>query len=399
MSTKFTPQYVLNMLQEVKRLSDQDRFNSTQFKKKYPSFYTFRKILITKGLLRKEKGNEKWISIEPNIIMAKSIVRLYLEHLEKLKEEKPYLIPKKINLKNNTEQILKLKRLEIENAFKRKNPTMSLAKEIRKEGESWKDAQKRASEIVKQKKLLDFNTLTLEELEKITNNKDIISSRGKINVSESELEMLKIKYEQLQEELKRARQGLTNQQIANKCFKQQKEEERKLQAIQNKITNKTPTQKELNLESIIKEKDAEIKRKENENESYKQRIEEVEKGRFIKQSQKELYLEKTIDELRGVIREKTNESNRNESLISNLREKIEAQNEEIYELEDKLMSSSKLSYPDLSSPELDIPEPVFPDTNFEEPIIEDFSTSQEIKPKSSKTYKLFGIPVFSIINK
>jgi hypothetical protein len=314
MSTKFTPQYVLNMLQEVKRLSDQDRFNSTQFKKKYPSFYTFRKILITKGLLRKEKGNEKWISIEPNIIMAKSIVRLYLEHLEKLKEEKPYLIPKKINLKNNTEQILKLKRLEIENAFKRKNPTMSLAKEIRKEGESWKDAQKRASEIVKQKKLLDFNTLTLEELEKITNNKDIISSRGKINVSESELETLKIKYEQLQEELKRARQGLTNQQIANK--------------------------------------------------SYKQRIEEVEKGRFIKQSQKELYLEKTIDELRGVIREKTNESNRNESLISNLREKIEAQNEEISDLQDVLIDNKKKS----STP-------------------------------ASKTYKLFGIPVFSIINK
>lgn len=364
MSTKFTPNYVLNMLQEVKRLSDQDRFNSTQFKKKYPSFYTFRKILITKGLLRKEKGKEKWISIEPNIIMAKSIVRLYVDFLNKLKEERPYTIPKLIKAKNNTEQILKLKRLEIENAFKRKNPTMSLAKEIRKEGESWKDAQKRASEIVKQKKLLDFNTLTLEELEKITNNKDIISSRGKINVSESELEMLKIKYEQLQEELKRVRQGLTNQQIANKCFKQQKEEERKLQAIQNKITNKTPTQKELNLESIIKEKDAEIKRKENENESYKQRIEEVEKGRFIKQSQKELYLEKTIDELRGVIREKTNESNRNESLISNLREKIEAQNEEISDLQDVLIDNKKKS----STP-------------------------------ASRTYKLFGIPVFSINNK
>jgi chromosome segregation ATPase len=181
---------------------------------------------------------------------------------------------------------------------------------------------------------------------------------------------------------------------------------------QDRILNGTDSK------SIIKKLEDELEKtrqrlinQETANLSYKQRIEELEKGRAKKQTEKELYLEKTIDELRGIIREKTNEANgnlieisilnenivektneinRNESLISNLREKIELQKAEIYGLEDKLMSALNLTYPDLSSPEL---------TSQEKMGFENFSTLQGITPKSSKTYKLFGIPVFSINNK
>lgn len=351
MSTKFTPHYVLNMLQEVKRLSDQNKFNSTQFKKTYPSFYTFRKILIDKGLFNKKNGKEKWISIEPNIIMAKSIVRLYLERLEKLKEEKNYTIP-------NTEELLKLKKLQIEKNFKGKNPIMSLAKQIREEGENWNDAISRASKIMKggKSKLIQTRPLTMEETYPIGYAQDF--------------DTLKIKYEQLQEELKETRQSLTNQETANKCFKQQKEEERKLQAIQNKISIETPTQKELNLESIIKEKDAEIKRKENENKSYKQKLKEAERG--INNNVQSLMLR-----------------------VRNLRDVLQEKNDEIKDLQNKLKVYKAREI--MSMPKPSIPEPSIPElATFEREL-----TSQEkmSTPKGSKTYKLFGIPVFSINNK
>jgi hypothetical protein len=347
------------MLQEVKRLSDQNKFNSTQFKKTYPSFYTFRKILINKGLFNKKNGKEKWISIEPNIIMAKSIVRLYLERLEKLKEERNYTIPNLINAKINSEELLKLKKLQIEKNFKGKNPIMFLAKQIRKEGEKWNDAVSRASKIMKggKSKAIQTRPLTMEETYPIAYAQDF--------------ETLKRKYEQLQDELEKTRQRLINQETANL--------------------------------------------------SYKQRIEELEKGRAKKQTEKELYLEKTIDELRGIIREKTNEANgnlieisilnenivektneinRNESLISNLREKIDAQNEEMADLEDRFKDYKKREI--CNKPEPSLPEPFFEYPSLPEPpIFERELTSQEkmSTPKGSKTYKLFGIPVFSINNK
>jgi len=88
MKTKFTPQYVLEMLTKVKNLSDQDNFNSVKFAKSYPSFYSFRKILIEKGLFQKKMNKEKWISIEPNMIMAKAIVTLHAKRLQEAKDKR-----------------------------------------------------------------------------------------------------------------------------------------------------------------------------------------------------------------------------------------------------------------------------------------------------------------------
>jgi hypothetical protein len=87
MKTKFTPQYVLEMLQKVKTLSDLNRFNSAKFVTSYPSFYSFRKILTEKGLFQKKLNKEKWIGIEPNLIMAKAIVELYLKRLKEKKQK------------------------------------------------------------------------------------------------------------------------------------------------------------------------------------------------------------------------------------------------------------------------------------------------------------------------
>lgn len=350
MSTKFTPHYVLNMLQEVKRLSDQNKFNSTEFIKTYPSFYTFRKILINKGLFNKKNGKEKWISIEPNIIMAKSIVRLYLERLEKLKEERNYTIP-------NTEELLKLKKLQIQKNFKGKNPIMSLAKQIREEGEKWNEAVSRASKIMKggKSKVIQTRPPTIEELFPMAYEQDRI-----LNGTDSKSIIKK-----LEDELEKTRQRLINQETANKCFKQQRADEIKLGAIQNKISIETPTQKELNLESIIKEKDAEIKRKENENKSYKQKLKEAEKG--------------INDNVQSLLQR-----------VQNFRNALQEKNNEIKDLENKLKVYNAKSI--MSMPKPSMPEP---------PIFERELTSQEkmTTHKGSKTYKLFGIPVFSINNK
>ena len=169
----------------------------------------------------------------------------------------------------------------------------------------------------------------------------------------------------LEDELEKTRQSLTNQETANKCFKQQKEEERKLQAIQNKISIETPTQKELNLESIIKEKDAEIKRKENENKIYKQKLKEAERG-----------IDDNVQSLMVRVR--------------NLRDALQEKNDEIKYLQNKLKVYKAREI--MSKPEPSIPEP---------PTFERELTSQEKMGtyKGSKTYKLFGIPVFSINNK
>ena len=83
-----TPQSILEMLQEIKILSDQDKFSSSKFLIKYPSFYQYRGILIKKGLFEKKLGREKWVGIEPNLVMAKAIIKLKTEHSRQLQEKR-----------------------------------------------------------------------------------------------------------------------------------------------------------------------------------------------------------------------------------------------------------------------------------------------------------------------
>ena len=78
MTTKFTPEHILEMLKAIKTLCHQSKFNSKEFLKLYPSYYSFRKVLKDRGILFYEKGKPKWVTAEPNLIMAKSVLSSFL---------------------------------------------------------------------------------------------------------------------------------------------------------------------------------------------------------------------------------------------------------------------------------------------------------------------------------
>ena len=80
MKRRFTPEVTLKMLKELKKSVDDKTFIVKDFKKKYPSFYNFRKFIFSKGLMSQQYGICKWISIEPNIYMAKELLALYLAY-------------------------------------------------------------------------------------------------------------------------------------------------------------------------------------------------------------------------------------------------------------------------------------------------------------------------------
>ena len=119
----------------------------------------------------------------------------------------------------------------------------------------------------------------------------------------NDIETLNIKYQQLQEELKKSRESLTRQETANKSLKQ--------------ILKEAEKGIDENVKTLL-----------NKNSEYKEIVEKREKQ------------------------------------ISNLIEKIEAQNEEISDLQDVLIDYK-----------------------------------QKSNAPASRTYKLFGIPVFSVNNK
>jgi hypothetical protein len=104
MKTKFNPVYILLMLQEVKQISDNNSFNTlifSNFLKKYPSFNNFKKILISKGLFESKLGVERWIGIEPNLIMAKEVFRIYLENKKQIAENKKKITENKKKIAEN----------------------------------------------------------------------------------------------------------------------------------------------------------------------------------------------------------------------------------------------------------------------------------------------------------
>jgi len=171
MNTKFTPEYVLKMLQEIKELSDQDNFYVYPFFKKYPSFYGFKKILVNKGIISKDVKKPKWLSIIPNIIMAKEISRIFIENRKIYIEENNYRKFENPNQINNKIKVTKTNTKPISILQENINPVffqqneqtnnefMTFAKKIRKDGEKWNDAVSRASKIVKG----NYNTIPVKK--------------------------------------------------------------------------------------------------------------------------------------------------------------------------------------------------------------------------------------------
>jgi len=71
---KFTPVRMLDVLTEIKILCKRNEFLPKTYCKKQPSIWHFTRVLIQKGVLKKEKDQYKWIGGEPNVEMAKGVI-------------------------------------------------------------------------------------------------------------------------------------------------------------------------------------------------------------------------------------------------------------------------------------------------------------------------------------
>ena len=378
MKIKITPEYVLNMLQELKKLTDDRRFSPAQFCKKYPTYSVFRIYIFSKGLMKKEFGNNKWISIEPNIIMARELLKLYNEYV--------------------TIRMSKLKKVKPKEKVYTKKTAMSLAKEIRKEGEGWKDAIIRASKIMK-----NGNLEVLKNLEeKINSNKPFIRERktkSKPIVKSSFIELAKEirkEGEKWNDAISRASKiikGESSKGIQTRPLTM--EEMFPMAYEQDRILNGTDSN------SIIKKLKDESENTIKELNKFRKDFDElINDYNSLGEEAQEV-----INILKLKNQELNNQINRNKSLISTLQEKNEKKNDEIGDLKNKLKfyeAKEIMSLPEPSLPKPSLPEPFFEYPSMPEPpIFERELTSQEKMGtyKGSKTYKLFGIPVFSINNK
>jgi len=380
MKQKITPEYVLTMLQELKKSLDEKKFNLPLFVNKYPSYSAFRKHLRSKGIIKKQYGEYKWISIEPNIIMAKELIKLYLlysreiqeklnnskKDFNKIESDKKIKVLEELENKiNSTKPITKKSITKSKSQFE--SPFMSFVKEIRQEGEKWNDAVKRAS-IMKGGKIKTIKTRpqTMEELypnsfiedlrKEIGNKKEHIEAlqeeREFLHESYTEkIESTERKYKQLQEELVRLRKSLSR-------------EEKEGQQYRKFFLNNGYLPKEVeDLKQSLNLTEKALTNQEVANEGLKQRLREAEKG---------------IDDNVKMLLQKNSE----------LKETIEIREKEIENLVNRYEHFDK----PLPEPTYDFP----PD--FLEPEVSKPQEKFDIS-KGSRTYKLFGIPVFSISNK
>lgn len=352
MKQKITPEYVLEMLQELKKLFDEKKFNLQTFTVRYPTYFAFRKNLRLKGIIKKEYGRYKWISIEPNIIMAKELIKLYLADSRQRREEfensKKEFYKNKSN-QNQQKEIELLQEIEKTTSLKGKNTAMNLAKEIRQEGEIWTDAVKRASVIMKDGKTKEI-TLREPKLEELFPNSFIQDLRKEIAEKNNNIESIERIHKQLKEELIGLRAVLSNEKQDNIVY-------RKFFFDYGNLPKEVQ-----DLKQSLSEKEQELTNQEVANEGLKQRLREAERG---------------IDDNVKTLLQKNSE----------LKETIQSREKEIENLVSKIedidtpLSAPTYGFPDFSEPEVSKPQ-------------EKVYTS-----KGSKTYKLFGIPVFSINNK
>jgi hypothetical protein len=232
---------------------------------------------------------------------------------------------------------------------------MSLAKEIRKDGERWNDAVSRASKIIKKNKLEEM------KLRDLTNQELFPNSYAQ------DFETLNIKYQQLQDELRKTKDSYDREINTNQEYRKFYHNNMNLPAEFDKLKQS-------------------LKNQETANKCFKQRISELE-NQLVENV--EIYKNKVYD-FKNKLGEKNDEIKRKDGIIKELQIKIDLLYAEgSYKKEDEI---------------IDIPEPIFPDFNFEEPTFEESSLpeptfEEKTSTPSSRTYKLFGIPVFSIHNK
>lgn len=79
MRKKITESRTLKALVEAKKRMDENNFNSYSFRIEYPEWGAFCSILKKNGIIEKSRTKNTWISIEPNIHMAKKVLSIYHE--------------------------------------------------------------------------------------------------------------------------------------------------------------------------------------------------------------------------------------------------------------------------------------------------------------------------------
>jgi len=158
MRTKFTPEYVLEMLKEIKTLCDQNKFNSIQFSKVYSSYLTFGKILESKGIFLNKTGKPTWIGIEPNLIMAKEVFRIYLENKKQIAENKKKIAEnKKMNSISKEEYEIDSNKMPYIESLEKENSELKL---------KLQDLKENISDVIKvSKKETEIKDKKISELE------------------------------------------------------------------------------------------------------------------------------------------------------------------------------------------------------------------------------------------
>jgi hypothetical protein len=95
---KFTPVRMLDVLTEIKILCKRNDFLPKNYCKKQPSIWHFTRVLIQKGVLKKEKDQYKWIGGEPNVEMAKGVIDSVNEYNQIKKVERESKVQNKENV-------------------------------------------------------------------------------------------------------------------------------------------------------------------------------------------------------------------------------------------------------------------------------------------------------------
>jgi hypothetical protein len=229
MKTKHTPEFVLTMLKELKSLVDNKKFVASEFNRKYSSYYKFRIFIFSKGLMKKNYGIEEWVSIEPNLIMAKELLKLYFNYSRENSER----YKNKLKQKNSNNILI--------------SPDDLLENIKNQEFEKPEDAEYNSPPFTSNDLEKRFPQAHIQDLKK-----NIEDKKEHIGALHEEIESL---HEAYIGKITKLEKSLTNQETANNSLKQrldfsEKGIDDKVQMLLNKNNN---------LKEIIKEQEQEIK--------------------------------------------------------------------------------------------------------------------------------------------
>ncbi len=217
--TFFTKKRMISDLRKMRDDLMENQIATFEISKKYPSIYNYKifENLVSKDYIKitKKEGKKKFYKWNFRRNLNYHIFDFLYNNAIKSREEIIKRQKKQDAISTSEEPIANFDHPFFhfnEGLFKPRNTAMTLAKEIREKNENWQDAIKRASEILSEKKSEENSKLQIEHREPTL--QELFP-----NSYAQDFKLLNIKYEQLQEELKKEREALTRQQTANKSYK------------------------------------------------------------------------------------------------------------------------------------------------------------------------------------